>query len=237
MTESVLAAQWLRRYRAYVLIALALLLIQLFFAYLLPNFATTDDALSSTNILPGQIDSQARLPLRQIGNEILADDEDIINSNSIHSFKDSVIIKQQQQTASAKDQMDVGINNATAAKQLTNQQQQTLQLNELTFKPICDIVTKEAISAIHRAKTQLCKETIVNTTCAIEQNRFYASRLPNFCPSGGRVTNRALGCYKDEKKFRLLSGYYSNLKTQNTPERCIQLCLQSGFVYAGVQYS
>lgn len=235
MTESVLAAQWLRRYRAYVLIALALLLLQLFFAYLLPNFATTDDALSSTNILPGQIDSHARL--RQTGNEILADDEDIIDSNSILSLKDSVISKQQQQTASAKDQMDVGTNNAAATKQLTNQQQQTLQLDQLTFKPICEIVTKEAISAIHRAKTQFCKETIVNTTCAIEQNRFYASRLPNFCPSGGHVTNRALGCYKDEKKFRLLSGYYSNLKTQNTPERCIQLCLQSGFVYAGVQYS
>lgn len=233
MTESVLAAQWFRRYRAFFIIGLALLMIQLLLAYLLPIFGTSDDAIASgTGILPGPVEQY--IGIRQQTNDILADDEDIINSNSIFNLKDALVSKQ---AASAKEQSDVGNSAATVFNKQAAANQVELQPDELTFKPICDIVTKEAISAIQRAKTQSCKEIIVNITCAIEQNRFYAKRLPNYCPGDAYVANRALGCYKDEKKFRLLSGYYSNLKTQNTPERCIQLCLQSGFVYAGVQYS
>lgn len=231
MNESVLARQWLRRYKVFFIIGLTLLAIQLFLAYLLPIFGTSDDAINiGTSILSGQ--SEHKLAFRQHPNDILVDDEDIINSNSIFNFKDASISKQ---SASAKEHAEVVGNQIAAANKQLNSQQ--LQLDELTFKPVCDIVTKEAISAVHRAQTQLCKETIVNITCAIENNSFYAKRLPNLCPAGKHVTNRQLGCYKDEKKFRLLSGYYTNLKTQNTPERCIQLCLQSGFVYAGVQYS
>ncbi|GLH11058.1 Xylosyltransferase oxt [Gryllus bimaculatus] len=104
-----------------------------------------------------------------------------------------------------------------------------LRLEELDFVPQCDIVTKEAISAIHRAKTQQCKQEIVNITCLIQQGLLYPHYLPNTCPS--------LGCFRDNKTFRLLSGYYANLKTTNSPKHCIDLCLQSGFPYAGVQFS
>lgn len=113
----------------------------------------------------------------------------------------------------------------------------TLRLNELAFVPVCDIGSIDAISAVRRATTQYCKEKIINITCAIESNNFYPYRLVNNCPSDGHVANKQLGCYRDDKKERLLKGYYSNLKTKNTPQKCIQLCLQSGFVYAGVQYS
>lgn len=112
-----------------------------------------------------------------------------------------------------------------------------LKLSNLKFKPVCDIVAKEAISAIYRAHTRYCKELIANTTCAIQSGTFYPAGLPNYCPHEPYQPNRALGCFKDEKKFRTLSGYYINFKTANTPAKCIQLCLQSGFVYAGVQYS
>lgn len=230
MTESVLGGQWFRRYRTFFIIALVLLLIQLLLAYLLPIFGTSDDAVASgTSRLPRPVERY--LGARQSTNDILADDEDIINSNSIFNLKDTT-----KQAASAKEQPDLG-NNAATAFQKHLATNQALDPNELQFKPICDIVTKEAISAVQRAQTQSCKETIINITCAIEQNRFYAKRLPNFCPTGSYMANRALGCYKDDKKLRLLPGYYSNLKTLNTPEKCIQLCLQSGFVYAGVQYS
>lgn len=112
-----------------------------------------------------------------------------------------------------------------------------LKLSNLKFKPVCDIVAKEAISAIYRAHTRYCKEIIANTTCAIQSGTFYPMQLPNYCPHEPYQPNRALGCFKDDKKFRTLSGYYINFKTTNTPAKCIQLCLQSGFVYAGVQYS
>lgn len=112
-----------------------------------------------------------------------------------------------------------------------------LKLSNLKFKPACDIVAKEAISAIYRAHTRYCKELIANTTCAIQSGTFYPTELPNYCPHEPYQPSRALGCFKDDKKFRTLSGYYINFKTANTPAKCIQLCLQSGFVYAGVQYS
>lgn len=112
-----------------------------------------------------------------------------------------------------------------------------LKLDHLKFKPVCDIVAKEAISAIYRAHTRYCKELIANTTCAIQSGTFYPTQLPNYCPHEPYQPNKALGCYKDDKKFRTLSGYYINFKATNTPVKCIQLCLQSGFVYAGVQYS
>lgn len=232
---TIFAAQWLRRYRACFIIVIALLSIQLMLAYLLPIFVITDDtARSNSHVLPGQIDRHAGPALLQHQHisDGVGDDEDIINSNSVlSSFKDTVISKQ---AASAKEQAEVSNNASAINKQIVNQ---PLELDELTFNPICDIVTKDAISAVHRAQTQLCKETIINITCAIEQNRFYAQHLPNYCHSGVHMANRQLGCYKDDKKQRLLAGYYSNLKAQNTPQRCIQLCLQSGFVYAGVQYS
>lgn len=237
MIESAFGAQWFRRYRAFLIVGIALLSIQLLLAYLLPIFGVPDDQGRSegrTHVLPGQIDSHggaALLQHQRVGDGI-GDDEDIINSNSVlSSFKDSVISKQ---AASAKEQMEMSNNAPAINKQIVSQ---PLEQDELTFKPICDITTKDAISAVHRAQTQLCKETIVNVTCAIEQNRFYAEHLPNYCPGGGHVPNRELGCYRDDKKQRLLSGYYSNLKAQNTPQRCIQLCLQSGFVFAGMQYS
>lgn len=112
-----------------------------------------------------------------------------------------------------------------------------LQLGNLKFKPVCDIVAKEAISAIYRAHSRYCKELIANTTCAIQSGTFYPSELPNYCPHEPYQPNKPLGCFKDDKKFRTLSGYYTNFKAANTPTKCIQLCLQSGFVYAGVQYS
>ena len=53
----------------------------------------------------------------------------------------------------------------------------------------------------------------------------------------GFSTAKPLGCYKDEKNYRILSGFYVDLKSHNSPEYCINLCLQSGFPFAGVQYS
>lgn len=61
----------------------------------------------------------------------------------------------------------------------------SLRLEELDFVPVCDIVAKEAISAVHRAKTQLCKQKLSNITCLIQQRQLYPHHLPNSCPSPG----------------------------------------------------
>lgn len=113
-----------------------------------------------------------------------------------------------------------------------------LRLDELTFRPQCTIDTKEAVSAIHRARSQECKQTIANITCAIQAGTFYPIELPNTCPTAAvAIVQSALGCFRDEKKMRILSGYYTNFKESNSPTKCVQRCLQSGFIYAGVQYS
>uniref|UniRef100_A0A2M4AJX4 protein xylosyltransferase n=1 Tax=Anopheles triannulatus TaxID=58253 RepID=A0A2M4AJX4_9DIPT len=111
-----------------------------------------------------------------------------------------------------------------------------LKLAELPFVLPCEPTNKEAISAINRAKSETCKAKIVEVACEIQKNKFYPHHLPNYCPHGDHSPDRPLGCFRDEKAFRLLSSYYTRFKTNNTPERCILLCLQSGYPYAGVQY-
>lgn len=61
----------------------------------------------------------------------------------------------------------------------------SLRLEELDFVPFCDINTKEAISAIHRAKTQRCKQLLVNITCLIQQGQLYPEVLSSSCSSLG----------------------------------------------------
>lgn len=195
------------------------------------------------------------------------DDEDNSNSNSIANVKDSatsmvipkIVISSSINSETTNNQLtnnnDNNINkntnnnennnfinsNSNSAINIGSKHHQivnsTLKLDDLKFRPICDIVVKEAISAVYRAKTQNCKEIIVNITCAIQNGTFYPKKLLSYCPHETFVENKPLGCFKDDKKFRTLSGYYINFLTTNTPKRCLQLCLQSGFVYAGVQYS
>lgn len=113
----------------------------------------------------------------------------------------------------------------------------TLHLEQLDFKPGCEIVGKEAVSAIHRAKSKKCKQFIANVTCQSLAGTLYPKILPTKCPKGDKVPGKSLGCFKDEDSFRLLSGYFGTNKKNNSPDYCINLCLQSGFMFAGVQYS
>lgn len=265
MIESTVSIQWLRRYKIFFFVGLLLLIIQLLLSYSLPIFGTSDDIynlnVAAHNHLPNERNAQknraAFHQLFQEQNLPFDDDEeeegDISNSNLIVNLKDVVngLNVQKNVASSAKGSMlnqqmistNTNINyvpNSNLAT-ISDDKQHTLNTNlklgDLKFKPVCDIIAKEAISAVYRAQTQLCKETIINITCAIQNGKFYPNNLPNYCPHEPFSENRPLGCFRDDKKFRTLSGYYINFKTTNTPKKCIQLCLQSGFVYAGVQYS
>lgn len=44
-----------------------------------------------------------------------------------------------------------------------------------------------------------------------------------------------IGCFRDSSKKRLLVNYYKKL-SNNSPSFCVDLCLQSGYLYAGVEY-
>ena len=45
-----------------------------------------------------------------------------------------------------------------------------------------------------------------------------------------------MGCYQDDKALRLLTGFYQNLRSTNSPQTCLDICTKGGFPYAGVQY-
>ncbi|KAJ8925077.1 hypothetical protein NQ315_001249 [Exocentrus adspersus] len=130
------------------------------------------------------------------------------------------------------DDEDVAVKNKAYANQ-----SHALKYDELEFTPPCQITTKEAVSAINRAKTQKCKQLISNVTCLSYANQLYPQELEGSCPAEGFTAGKELGCFKDEKNFRLLNGYFGVNKNENSPRFCMKLCLQSGFPYAGVEYS
>jgi protein xylosyltransferase len=199
-----------RRYKFFFFIGLAILGIQIFLAYKsikIPIESSDGEGRWSEKA------SNKREFTKSPRQKHLAaqnDDEDIINSNI------------QQQDVAHKSEKSSSSN----------------LLSDLRFKPKCDILNdREVVSAVQRARTQNCKEHIIDVACQIKSNTFYPEHLPNTCPSGNYIANRSLGCFKDDKKHRLLPGFYSNFKETNSPKKCIQMCLQSGYLYAGVQYS
>ncbi|XP_014216073.1 xylosyltransferase oxt [Copidosoma floridanum] len=114
-----------------------------------------------------------------------------------------------------------------------------LDSKTLNFTPMCEVTGREAVSAISRAHSQMCKERIVNVTCLSQQNLLYPTKLQSSCPHSLGFTGapRSLGCFRDDKLSRLLPHYYTVFKTNNSPEHCAHMCLQSGYSYAGVEYS
>lgn len=203
----------LRRYRICFVIGFIILTFQLYLAI----------RFFSLGIEP--------LPNTDQWNPLKTINEDSENSvNSARRLKDGLVMDDE-------DNVENQLKPKNLIRSNHKLNQTRLRLEELDFVPACEIITKEAISAIHRAKTQRCKQEIANITCLIAKNLLYPKLLPNFCPSNGFVKGKSLGCFKDNKTYRLLSGYYGNNKKNNSPEFCMNLCLQSGFPYAGVQYS
>lgn len=114
-----------------------------------------------------------------------------------------------------------------------------LDHKSLSFTPMCEVTVREAVSAVTRAQSQTCKQRIVNVTCLSQQGLLYPEKIQSLCPHSPGFTGMPanLGCFKDDKTLRVLSGYYHVFKGSNTPERCAYMCLQSGFPYAGTEYS
>lgn len=115
----------------------------------------------------------------------------------------------------------------------------TLDRKSLNFTPSCEVLGKEALNAVTRAQSQMCKQRIVNVTCLSQQGLLYPERIQSLCSHSLGFSNKPvnLGCFQDDKTLRVLSGYYHIFKGNNSPERCAFMCLQSGYPYAGTEYS
>ncbi len=75
-----------------------------------------------------------------------------------------------------------------------------LNPESLDFVPDCEIVGKEAVSAITRAKTQECKKHLVATTCKILNDELYPKKLPRFCKNKSEFTFTLLVIFAKEKE-------------------------------------
>ncbi|XP_076384790.1 xylosyltransferase oxt [Megalopta genalis] len=128
-------------------------------------------------------------------------------------------------------------------KVLQSQRNQTTRIKldhkSLNFLPSCEFNGREAVSAVTRAQSQTCKQRIVNVTCLNQQGLLYPERIQSLCHHSPGFVEKpvSLGCFKDDKALRLLTGYYHVFKGNNSPDRCAFLCLQSGYLYAGTEYS
>uniref|UniRef100_W8C4M3 protein xylosyltransferase n=1 Tax=Ceratitis capitata TaxID=7213 RepID=W8C4M3_CERCA len=222
MSEN-MALRWLRRYKLFFLVGLIILGVQIFLAYKSLNITSSNVIAANTNLFSETTAAATEYINYQNKNRSL--NKGIANQQSAHDMDDSSVGLQKKQLVKIPKLEENNVN--TGSKQ-----------NEhYGIQAECNITAKEAISALQRAKTKDCRKQIAHIACAIQEGNFYAQHLPNYCPAGNHTANLPLGCYQDEKEYRLLSGYFTNFKTTNTPRKCTRLCLQSGFPYAGVQYA
>ncbi|XP_008483938.1 xylosyltransferase oxt [Diaphorina citri] len=211
--------RWIRRYRVFFIAGGFILVFQIFLAYVFiiisdANDRTTYEYLSGRgNINVENLDEKHRL-----------------QNLSVHRFNKEPYLPVEYEESSNSNILSVSNKNKLPPDKLTR-----LQLEDLDFVPPCDIHVKEAISSIYRAKTQQCKQMIANVTCLIINNQLYPRSLPHLCPTDF-IIGKSLGCYEDDGTTRLLNGYSVILKNSNSPQNCISICLQNGYLYAGVQF-
>lgn len=56
------------------------------------------------------------------------------------------------------------------------------------FVPKCEITGKDALSALHRAGSQQCRQEIANIVCQHQAAELMPKALPQFCPQLGENT-------------------------------------------------
>ena len=54
------------------------------------------------------------------------------------------------------------------------------------FVSKCDIIGKDALSALHRAESQRCRQEIANIVCRHQAGLLMPGTLPQFCPQLGK---------------------------------------------------
>jgi len=94
----------------------------------------------------------------------------------------------------------------------------------------------DAQHALNRASTPYCKNGIVQVFCMQQKGLLYPQQLPRYCQSTTNNSNQYLGCFQDDMKSRIFSGFVTEMIERNSPSTCINYCLHIGFSLAGLQY-
>uniref|UniRef100_A0A914LST0 protein xylosyltransferase n=1 Tax=Meloidogyne incognita TaxID=6306 RepID=A0A914LST0_MELIC len=94
----------------------------------------------------------------------------------------------------------------------------------------------EGIEAISRINTNFCKQFIKSKLCEIN-NYWPVEKIENNCDEyfDLKQQNTKIGCFYLSTINKLIKNSF-NFSSQNTPEFCVQKCLNSGFSFAGVGF-
>lgn len=69
------------------------------------------------------------------------------------------------------------------------------QVPSSDFVPKCDIMGKDALSALHRAASQQCRQEISNIVCQHQAGKLMPDNLPQFCPQLGEISCQGCGLF------------------------------------------
>lgn len=99
--------------------------------------------------------------------------------NKVNIFEETAVQKQVTQS----DDEDIINSNIQQQDVAHKSERSSLKLvSDLKFIPSCDILNdKEVLSAVQRARSQKCKEFIIDVACQIKSEIFYPTNLPNTC--------------------------------------------------------
>lgn len=223
VSRVVTSQRWCRRHVPYFAIGVAILSVQIVLGYLFYLAPASESdaghlpAAVRTGVGPRASDSQQA----SIGREQSAQSDDEYNNED----EDGVQHPRSESRRSGNPPASNDVNGSEAINWV-----------QLGFRPECDIVEKDALSAIRRATTIRCKQELANVTCLVRRGLLYPSELPRFCDSSpGRVIGAHLGCFRDDRKSRIFERLASRTRS-NSRRHCVGLCLRLGFPWAGLQY-
>ncbi|XP_001949441.1 xylosyltransferase oxt [Acyrthosiphon pisum] len=219
--------KWLKRYRLFCIGGTIILCVQVALAFV---FFSIQEYSVVEELSPNSLHK-----LRNVADYGIGDDEESsynnVPSGSNHRNK---LPPDKDNSASSNEYFNKALQQRHSNYKTDNYR--VLGIDELGFVPPCDISGRECVSALHRAKTETCKQIIANISCLIKTNPPYPKRLPHQCPTNDVKKNKIIGCFRDGKEIKLLPGYKTTLIQTNSQDNCVDLCLQSGFAYAGVEY-
>ncbi|XP_022243478.1 xylosyltransferase 1-like isoform X2 [Limulus polyphemus] len=226
-SASGLNARWCRRYKPFFIVVGIILVVQGFLAYSFYTIFGMDEEGSQWQGNTKRIRGNIQLVQQQSKHidEYNIDDEDSLsniwdksarNSNNRHSevkileqdgLHNEIVVPNVQNLISRTDRLlsdyDLVAKEPSSvlntSKQVEKKDNESLNFSKLNFKPWCEILSRDAISAINRARSQGCKEKIANVTCLIKAGKMYPTQLPRYCPVEEFVKNKALPAVDTEK--------------------------------------
>ncbi|XP_075558234.1 xylosyltransferase oxt isoform X3 [Dermacentor variabilis] len=181
VSRVVTSQRWCRRHIPYFAIGVAILSVQIvlgYLFYLAP--ASESDARHLPAVWTGGGPRASDSQQASVGREQSAQSDDEYNNED----EDGVQHPRSESRRSGNPPASNDVNGSEAINWV-----------QLGFRPECDIVEKDALSAIRRAATTRCKQELANVTCLVRRGLLYPSELPRFCdssPAVGEVTKREI---------------------------------------------